>query len=745
MDSNEAQTLLKILAELMNEQPEHTEQEAQALALYNEMRNEINTGLTSAVERISYEKKYAVIDSANDLADSIGLYLNYPELIDKYVIGFYAPTAPQVKSVCTHYLRSSESVLAALKRKLGLSDQSGGLSDTIPTIFTHGEDHGQIRALNLAEKHIPLSSESYAVLETGKRQEVELAGILTSYYLSSPAVLEHQAVFVLPKGMDRQQNCHKVLVHAMDAMAVPCSAVDSDLAELLRGGNIKLLLAVGRCSDIQKSFLTALAGEIGSELIFTGSITDVYEILQAPERNISTNNFSNEVLMESRLCSVLWYLVEQKKLLSDRVAQINQDLLGDDSGVHTLTKKLQKRTGAQVQALDKCADAYYASMQTILKRIEGLQQLYNGSAEGGLNGHVAMYEHLLDLLAAEGAFFQAYRKSNANDHIRSIEALCARTDGDQAVVRTLVNSYYSRQQAEGDLEAFAKYRTRSALLLKKKLEMRQQLKLSTEECVDIIDSLDLPRSPMEYRLLGEAQYAQGERENAKENLKHALEAGDMEAGEFLYTMCKNEVGLVYLADNGVAKAAYQYGESFYKQEYIRRHRDEALRTAMKYLHIAAAREHIQALELLGDIWFDRAMAHQDSRKQFLGNALSYYEAVQKKKKLNKTVQERMGIIYVEQGDYQRARSRLEEAGTLQALFVLGQLYEQGLGVAADEKKALEYYEKAAEKGHSQAQVEYSRLSSKIEQEAKKTTIDSGTSYYSSSYYSGYYSSYYSGW
>lgn len=745
MESNEAKTMLELLAELMDEQSEHTEREAQALALYNEMRKEINTGLVSAVERISYEKKYAVIDSANDLADTIGLYLNYPELVDKYVIGFYAPNGVQVKSVCTHYLRSSGGILSAIKQKLGLSDKSGGLSDTIPTILSHGEDYGQIRALNLADKHVSLSPEKYAVLEPGKQQAVELAGVLVSYYLSSPAVLEHQAVLVLPKGMDRQQEYYGVLVRAMDTLVVPCSEVDARLMELLRGGNIKLILATGKCNDIQKTFLTALAKEIKSELLFINSMSDVYDILQAPEKNAVTNNFSNKVLMESCLSSVLWYLAEQKKALSDRMAQINKDLLGNDIKARTHTKALQQRIRGHVEELDKCADMYYASMQNILEQIDGLQQLHGDTSGYILNGHVAMYDRLLELLVAESAFFRGYKRANANDHIRSIETLCEQTDGDQAVVRTLVNDYHTRRQANSDLDAFVKYETKSALLLHKKLEMYQQLNLSAKHCADIIDNLDPPLSPMEYRLLGEGQYMRGQKEEAKANLKKALEEGDREAGQFLYDAYKSDIGLLYLADNGVARAAYEYVEHFLKSEYDRTYNADIFDRVMKYLHIAAAQEYLPALELLGDIWYDRSMADSaKNRKEFLKMALSYYTLVQKKKEPPKATRERMGIIYFEQEDYQNARLILGGVKTPQALFLLGQIYEHGYGVAADEKAALEYYEGAMNNGHGQAQVEYARLYAKIEAETKKTTVDSNTTYYSTSYYSGYYS-YYSGW
>lgn len=744
MDSNEAKRILEILSELMDEQFQHTEQEDQALALYNEMRQEIDMGLLSAVERISYENKYAVLDRANDLADTIGLYINCPELIGKYVIGFYAPNAVQVRSIYTRYLDSAEKAFSKIKERAGISDGKGGLSDTLPTILIHGEDRGQIRALNLAGNQVSLSLERYAVLEPGKEQDLDLRGVLVSYCLRSPSVLEHQAVLVLPRNMDWQQMYGRVLLRAIDVLVVQCSQVDDRLqTELLQGGNIKLILAIGKCSEAQKDTVTSLADALHSEVLFANTMSDTYKILEAPERNTVIQNFDNELLMESRLCGVLWYLAKQKEILKDRMAQINQDLLGNDAKIQTLTKGLQKKVRDQIRELDRCADAYHASLQNILRRIHGLQQLYGDAPGDGLNVHVAMYEPLLELLVAEGAFFRQYEKPNANDHIRSIETLCLQTGGDQMIVRVLINDYYRRTQQGKELKAFAQYPTRSKLILRKKLEMYIQLGLSVKDCAQIIETLGEARSPLEYRLLGKAQYEQTQVQQGIANLTKALEGGDREAGEFLFTHCREAVGLTYLADNGVSKAAFEHG----KHLFTTANSQEALDEARKYLHIAAAQGHARSLELLGDLWYDQGkeVGQGKQRTDALETALAYYTAARGKlKTLKKSSLEKMGLICLEQKDYQRAKPILEEVQTPQALFLLGTMSEKGLGAAANEEQAMEYYEASAEKGHGQAQVEYARLCAKAEEEAKKTTIQSNTSYYSSSYYGGYYS-YYSGW
>lgn len=65
-----------------------------------------------------------------------------------------------------------------------------------------------------------------------------------------------------------------------------------------------------------------------------------------------------------------------------------------------------------------------------------------------------------------------------------------------------------------------------------------------------------------------------------------------------------------------------------------------------------------------------------------------------------------GIAAYKRGDYGTARAEWEqaaEAGNLDALFNLGQLYRLGKGVARDLDRAVDYYRRAAEAGHVAAQ------------------------------------------
>ncbi len=721
MDSVEAKTILNVLSELMNEDSD--KEETPALNLYGKIRELISGALLAAAEKTVYQKKYDVINNANALADSIGLYLNCPELVNKYVLGFYKLNAKEMRAVTDYYLGASGGTSHSRPEIL---------SNMVPTILVYGAAQDKIWALNLTGKQIPLSLESYALLNE-KKQDVDLTGLLSFYCLHTRAVKENQAVIVLPPDANRE-----VLFNALDTVVLPDVTPDTDTTVLLRCGNVKQIIAVKR-GPRHSDELSVLARELGIRLTYAQAVQDALAAGDAAEMNTPTNNFCNRTWMESCLCGVLWYLAEQKEVLHERVAQINQDLVDNTEAAEQI-KQLQKEVSQQIKRVDETAEEYYKAMSSILIRIEKLQQLCG--TEEQINLHVVMADRLLELMAAEGAFFKYYNKSNANDHIRALYSKCEQAGANLNVARLLWNDYVFSPQSVGDLKVFADYQTKSPLLLKKKLSMHRELKLTLTECEKIIGRIDLPLSPLEYRLLGQAQYNDGRHTDAANNLKCALVGGDLEAGDFLYSHFKE--GLLYfLADNGVAEAAYELGKDSYSRALAGG--SGVMNKAMKYLHIAAAQKHPQALELLGDIWFEKKISDKSKQKDALKTALQYYLRSQEGKKLKKQMLERIGLIYYNLEDYSEAKRYLEKADTAQANFLLGQMHEEGHGQAADQQKALKYYEAASDKGHAQAQVEYSRLSAKIEKEKEKTYISSNTSYYSSSYYSGYYTSYYSGW
>lgn len=751
VDNSNAKAVIEILAQVMDEKSKETtlsDAERDMLNCYTEIRQLINDDLTDSIDELPYEGKFSVLNGANALMDAVGLYITFPNLIDKYVIGFYHPNKTQIKSICNHYLRTSVSFF---ERLMSHAKQLS-LSEAIPTIITYGEEQGQIYALNMAEKSIALPSVAYQLLEPAGPPPIDLSNIIYAYQINSPNVPKDRAIIILPTGADAQQAYYKTLFQSLDILVAAGNQFGKETPELSWEPKLRQVILTGKIGIAQETFLAGLERKTGIQFLYEKSLTAAYERCASFSQNMTSGNFCNCIAMEGRLCSVLWYLADEKKALTGRLAQINPALLsgpgkikGKTSPIKTWMKKLQGEIKERLDVLDQCGKTYLLAMREILSRLDKLQKICGVDEHiTQINRHLNEQDCLLEILAAEGAFFKLYPDQVARDHIRELENVYTRAYEDNAPAEVLVNKFFSTPQAQAHLAAFGQYETNSVLLLKIKLEMYEELGLPLETCAAIIQKLGGATTAFEHHLLGQAYFQQNNQAAAAIELLQALHGGDLAAGNLLYDIDSN-VDMVDLANHGVAKAAYQCGSELYKIS--RKSGDAGKRTeALKYLHIAAAQGSGAAMKELGSIEYEEALRGPvGDRDEMLRSALKYYEEAKKQKTQGKEVDERIGLISYELKDYQKAREYLRKADTAEACYKLGLIYINARGVAKDRGTALDFFEKAAGKGHPQAQVEQDKILEEIRKENEKKVVQENTSYSGSSYYSGYYTSYYSGW
>lgn len=437
-----------------------------------------------------------------------------------------------------------------------------------------------------------------------------------------------------------------------------------------------------------------------------------------------SNNFCNQIVMESCLCSTLWYLARQREELNSRIAQVNNSLISDDKATRKQAKRIQEEIKRTVYAVDKCSIEYLRIAQKILSEIGCLQENYGIDEDAGLiNQHMEMGERILELLAVEGIFYKQYPDKLANEHIRKLNMLYGKICADSGPADVLAEHYFSEISNAASLGAFARHETGRPALLHIKLEMYNELGLSVQECRQIIIQLNGGLTALEHRLLGIANLEQGDLFQARAELMCALHEGDREAGELLY---RNELydDFTVLADNGVAEAAYKFGkELFY--EFGFNQDSKVRRKMMKYLHIAAAKEHKEALQLLGDIWYDESMNSGVEMEEQFKCALHYYQIVERMNGGYKQLYERVGLIYYKLQNYLKARTYLEKADTTEACYILGVMYDTGQGTSRNRDKALCYYQRAAtqREGHHQAMLALNRIRAEMDEEKKKSASE----------------------
>jgi len=769
MNAENASGMLKTIAAVMNEEPDPADSEAfrqkqKAVSLYNELREAINgrggqdgASLMEALSLISYENKFQVLERANHIADTIGLYINYPELMNKRVAAFYASTENQKKSICKKYLRHMKDAIE--------TESPDFLSENVPTILTFGTEN--VHALNLAQKSLFLSAAEYRQLDGGTSQPADLSGILYAYSIGSELVPREWALVLLSEQADKTQPYYRLLLEAADTLVVPGKRIaEKTVLDLLEQGNLHQVVVAGTHGEHALQRLKELADPLQIEVHCENTMEYIYQFAFDFMNTEPSGNFCNRLLMESCLCEVLWALAQQREALGNRMAGINRSLLADErDSTKSFLKDLQTENQRKMADWEKISHTYYAAMQRVLQKIDSLQKLYGMDESKTLNRHIRMADHLLEILAAEGAYLKFNKTTADINYLRQIETLANSEIGSPDPARVLINDYFGAKNIPSDLQAFENYNTKRALVLHRQVSAwieRNPAKEWVSDCEEKIQKIDGVLTPLEHRILGLACMERADRANAEAEWRLALDGGDLISGEFLYYRFSPYRGaqgekLFYLADHGVKAAAYQLGEELYRQlgeslSSIHKVSEEtsgaekAKKEKMfKYLHIAAAQGDLKAYKLLAEIWYSDCANAPARKGAERGRAMRYYQLAEKAGANGTELWERIGSLYYQDKNYRNARTYLEKAATGSAFFALAKMHENGEGVAKDREKALAYYEKAAGKGHAQAQVEYDKLSTALAEEKAKAAAAASASYSSSSYYSGYYTSYYSGW
>lgn len=732
----DAQDVLNALSIVMDEQSNEstlTENERAALAHYNNIRQYLDQDLVKCMERLSYEDKFKVLERANTLMDTIGLCLLFPELINKHIIGCYGFDQTQMRITCGKYV-----------------DKGIAFSSKIPTILTHGKEDADVHALNLAGKRVAISKMVYQKLESESVETVKISGIMYAYHRYSDIIPENAAIILFPIECDKCQPYYKWLFFMLDVLIVYGKNISKVLPELNWDLNLKELALIGFSKDAIITSLSQKVKRFGGKLVVEQSAVETLDMelhrqdFFGSDCSLS-NNFCNQIVMENCLCSTFWYLSRQKEALKSQIVQVNTSLISDDKETQKQAKMLQEEIRRKMETIDECSKEYLGIMQKILTEINSLQKNYGiEEAVGQINLHVNMAERLLELLATEGMFFKHYFDKTANNHIRNLNMLYGRLCEDSRPAEFLTDQYFSENSNVAVLKAFVQYETNSPILLHVKLEMYNELGLSVQECKKIIAQLKGTLTGLEYRLLGIANLEQDNLDDARSGLMKAMRNGDQYAGEVLYC---NELfdDISELADNGVAEAAYELGGQLYR-EYRLYHKPKVRRKMMKYLHIAAAKEHKEAVQFLGDIWYNEAMETDGESEERFKFALHYYQIAEKLSVTdNIQLYERMGLIYYRLENYRKSRTYLEKADTTEACFILGVMYDKAQGTSRDRDKALCYYKRAAtlKEGHYRAMLAQNRIMAEIEEEKKKKIASENTSYKRTSTTTNYSSS--SGW
>lgn len=718
MDEN--RNFIKLLSTVMDEDLDRNDSEI--MQAINDIKLIVDEQLIPAIEEIQYGDKYRIIDHIKEICQNISLYMYFPELIGKNVIGFYHPGKVIRKSLYLRYLNTSFS-------------SDGEIQDVfwegIPAVITNDEKRDLISLLNVANKSVDISYADYIeILKNVRDRDINICQLANVVSIPVRTSMPDQIVAVIPDRCSENNRYYRAFCDTFDVLIL--QGKDARVETLEQFSNISAVFIQGNIADKRKQTVRQYCVENRIALVCNESM--LFDIFEEPEYKRKRNNFCYKYIVENLLYEISWYLAKRKRYVERLVAAVNDNLLYKDAdpAAGKAIKKIQMQYADDIREISEIYYGYKSITDILIDKIDELQKRFQiQEGAGHQNDHIGRHEIYVELLIKIADILKEFPENNTKGIVRQYKALCA--DEDQTISDVVFDSFLDEDIPLARIDRMLREKYGSDHIKRIQADMGFDHGAEIRILAGIILKIRASLTGRENYILGKWYLEIGNKEESSKYLDLAFRQGEEAAGDLIVSLFgPNDDYLKELADYGVPSAAYKLGRKLYRQS-------GSGNECMKYLHIAAAKKNMGAIKLLGDIEYDRSDGLKDDPAK---KALHYYLVAEKNGSKDTGMFEKIAKIYYAEKDYNDTVKYCTKANTAETYYYLGLIKQNGLGCAVNESKALNYYESAIEKGHMEAQVAYERLIAKIAEEKKKNTVEEDKSYSSYSYYSGYYSS---GW
>ena len=703
---------------------EDTAENSESIVRLGNIQTLVDEQLIPITDKIGYENKYDIIDNIKELCSDVTIYAFFPELINKNVFCFY--------ELDDKALNSLNNAIAGRIGKM-LIDSS------VPT-FINGRD--DVSLLNIAQKCVSITADEYEeLLRFTQENEFDLSGIVYSCIVPSDKFRDIGALLCIPENIDKTQKFYLPILKSANALVV--SSLKANVELIKSFSNISSLIIYGEDTGNYEE-IKKYCEENNINVMIVGSFGRVLSTICLGDISVKESGSSLTHKLEKELYELLWYLAECKIKLENSFKPVNDNLLYKDSSTAEAVNNIKNKYSERIQDTEKLFNDIRSVTDSILAESDALLLSMNMNQT-----ELSDINILEELIIKKSLVFKAFPEKDSKEIIRSYCGIYGRIEGCETAASIFLKDFLNEEIYGYEKESLLNLSDitgKSDFVKHKIIEICSDVELLEvyDVRIDLAMNIMPPLNNAEMKLLGE-YYAKNDLDDlAKVNLMSALKNGDTEAGEIYRKkfLAKGDIEkLTELANLGVEKAALSLGKHLYKNI----DSTETMNECLKYLTMAASRGKASAAKLLGDIYYKEELTSYvpdpENKDEHMKKALKYYILAKKCGHTNSEINENIASIYFDSSNYSDCLKYCEKSNSGKCQYLQGKIYRNGLGTSKDNEKALKFFEAASNAGVADAQVEYERLVSEINEANKKTTVSSNTDYSSYSYYSGYYSSY----
>ncbi len=695
---------IELLAKLLNDRKK---QEAGKMRkLYDGLYAHFEKTFLPGIEDVSFPRKDRIMQELDEALDDMELGVFFPELPGRTLLGVTGKSAMQAEFRELWAMEAAE--LLEMNR-------------TLPCFVSAKEWQGEIGALNTAGERCVLSAEEYERFNGALGQQgIDSQQILQAYATGGTNGMFKNTVFVwLPEDVNWETPFNRCLLRSLDAVVLGNEAVGKKLQPLYeacdREGVRLLVLSESAQQD------AALLENTAAEFLSGGQLIPR---LQQMDRPRHTCLFSTE--MESSRLSFLAYYKEQEGGLKAELKQFSGDLgeIEQDSTRERM-QGYRAEIASEIESLAEEKKKITALFKEFCKQAQDFESLLlNAGQKVKSSAGTRKMQPRERCLRLWGRMTEkclaAHLYAKADDYIKVLE----KHDYAYAYIYRLrlwqekgrppkahFNARIRRLQDEPNNE----------LVRRAKIYFADELGLRAPEFAAMAQQLPYLETAAEYYYRALFAEMQGRQKEAADHYKKAYNKGYAAAGEKLLEFAQSGIGgfsLAEAAEYMLPEACYRYG--------LQKRKEGEGSEAVVGLKIAAAKEYLPAIGFLAEELYEQiamevyAGQEEETGKNKILNCLALFQYLLRREP-EENVRERkekVGFLYSWLGDVQRALSMWRDAGTAEALYQCGCLYQNGAGAIAENlTAAARYFMEAGNRGHELAKAAYSQVCA--EQERRK--------------------------
>ncbi|WP_379968301.1 tetratricopeptide repeat protein [Ectobacillus sp. sgz5001026] len=706
-----------LLSTLLSEKiPQLTPDGVNIRQKYDELYEHVTSKLARKLDASIYEEKTNLMLQLEQLLKRIDFFTYFPKVANTTIVTVYG-SAKEVK-------RFFEQVLSAEVVKLIR------MNTNVPTIIYHDEHLNDIYSFNTLRILNTLPVDDYKESNTDLyKKGIDIRRLIQLYQLSTTETVQNATFLYLPYFSLKEQEMYSLLSQLGEITVILVDDKDiwkRELQSLLKYKHVKdihLFAPSIKLEEVQQ-FAVKIAESISVHSL-EGDMHKWLDTIDVPSYNTAFEELLYEKLMA--YCTSIKAILHKQNHLIQNISKdiINTSDKEAEAMLRLLREKLKKD--------NKDVKTNHTAILSEIKEVVELAQQLDSLICSQSNVQVAKITKTSSFIKQQTVSLILSLIENGDLNIaRGYMALLEKFDFDYLrAFEIYIKLEKSSKLSLADVNYLAKNGLQPEIS-RIQLKVWPQLKLGIDVLQDLQQLYGKSYDSNILYELGLAYECSNEVKTAQDYYWWAANLGQIDAAKRLifYVDKNNMRDMEKLANLMIPEANYYVGMYYL-------HQDRGYKKAVTSLKMAAAYEHLGAIKELSKIEFINYIKvrkkDQNRADNMLDSLIFLHQYLLQNGENDDEICERLGKLFYWNKDYRKAEPLLKKCNTADAQFLCGKIHQYGNGYAQDLPKAKEFFEKAKNLGHFQADNEYRKVEGWIQSNKSKEQYSASRSYTSTSY------------